>query len=291
MNSILVALDGSKDALNASQAAWQLARKTKSKIVALSVVDTQSIWDFLGHKLAGMIGSGVYISAFQSINSSLQNIAESLLTAFESRSNGYGIETSTIVGEGNLAEVVLKNAQNHDLIIMGRRAKFQNDSHTILRTSLSAKVAEAAPIPVLMVSSEPLRWTTARFILDSTCFDNRAMKSFFKFAEDLKLQPEIFCLDAKSEQWIEDLNEPSKVSEVVIADSVYDDAWHSAFEVTSSTLLVVPTTIKQGKRYLADGRDVGQFLATLSTLSLMILPPHNQPVKTHQAKVVVGTLA
>ena len=273
MKSYVVALDGSKDALNACHSAWQLARNKRARVLAVSIVDTQSIWDFLGHKLSGMIGSGVYISAFEAINKSLHDIAETLLVAFETRSMGYEIETETRLDEGNLADAVLRNIDGQDLLIMGRRAKYSRSSHTILRTSLSAKVAAAAKIPVLMVSSEPHRWRTARFILDSNSFDNHQVKGFFDFAEALNLQTEIFCLDTESEEFAETIGGSDNFPDVLTPDSVYgDDAWQTAVDVTSATVLVVPTSVKSGEKCVGDGRKINEFLDSLPLLSLMILP-------------------
>jgi len=275
MKSILVALDGSRDAFNASEAAWKLARANKAKVMALSVVDTQSIWDFLGHKLSGLIGSGPYISAFESIHLSMRNIADSLLMAFEARSQGFGIETEIGISEGNLAEVVLKHGENHDLIIMGRRAKFNSGNHTIYRTSLSEKVAAASKVPVMMVSSEPRRWTTARFIFNSETLDRQQLFQFFHLAEELKLKTELFCTDDSADENAQLIREYcSKEVPVLSHDATYgDESWENAIDVTSSTLIMVSTYERHGGRFVGNGPAICKFMHSLPMLTFLVFPP------------------
>src|ERR1700735_1344319 len=117
--SYLVALDGSKDALNAGEVVWKLAKARGATLTALTVMDTQSIWDVLGQGQAGLIGSGPYIAAFETVRSSLKSISDALLMAFETRSLGHGIETKLISEEGNLAERVLHHTQDYDLTVLG----------------------------------------------------------------------------------------------------------------------------------------------------------------------------
>lgn len=291
MKSILVALDGSKDALNASEAAWKLARDDKSKIVVMSVIDTQSIWDFLGHKLSGLIGSGPYVAAFEAIHASLKNISDSLLMAFETRALGYGIETETFIGEGNLAEVVTGSAQTHDLIIMGRRARYNVGNHTIFRTSLSEKIAASTSVPVLMVSSEPRRWTTARFIFDSKSFDRKNLQLFFQIANKLKLQPELFCTDENEEETEKEIRDLSShnVSILTHDKSYGDESWQSAMDVTSSTLMMVSTSERDGMRCVGNGPNLTKFMGSLPILSLLIFPPkiEQQTTPTRSSHAVV----
>jgi nucleotide-binding universal stress UspA family protein len=287
MKSILVAVDGSKDAMNASEAAWMLAKANKSKILAMSVIDTQSIWDFMGQKLAGLIGSGPYVAAYESIYNSMKAISDALLMAFESRSQGHGIQTETIITEGNLAETLLKHGESHDLIVMGRRDKTPSGNRTLIRTSLSEKLAQASTTPVLMVSSEPRRWKTARFIFDSQSFDRQQVLQFFELAKVLKLQPELFCTDENVEESRKRIKEYCATPAPIFShDSTYgDESWQSAIDVTSSTLMIISTCERGGERCLGNGPNIGKFMHTMPMLSFVLFPPKQEATQNAKSKL------
>ncbi len=284
--SYLVALDGSKDALKASEVAWKLAKAKGAKLTALTVVDTQSIWDILGRGLSGLIGSGPYVTAFEAIQTSLRSVGEALLVSFEARSQGHQIDTNTIMEEGNLAERLLHHGESYNLVIMGRRGTISDGERSLVRTSLSEKVAAAAATPVLIVSSEPRLWKQARLVLDAQTYDKQLVLKFVQIAEDLQLEPEIFCTgdDASNDRLSKKLKDiiPHSVK-IMSHDAEYgDEAWEEAVDVTSATLLAVATRQHAGKRSLANGPTIRDFVKSLPVISLLVFPP--APPKTNDEK-------
>jgi nucleotide-binding universal stress UspA family protein len=275
IKSILVALDGSKDALNASVVAWQLAKKVEARIAALSVIDTQSIWGLLGQKLSGLIGSGPYVSGYESIYSSLRSITDALLMTFETRSLGHGLKCDVLVGEGNTAEIILENAEKYDLLVMGRRPKYLSvSSHSFIKPSLSQKLACQSQVPVLIVSSEPRSWQRARLILDSQSFDTKKVEDFIALARDLNLESELFCCDDAS------LVEPqlkkhfAQPIHLLSHDPEYgDDSWRAAIDVNSATVLMMLTSENNGTRVLAGGPTISKLIEALPAVSFCVFPP------------------
>lgn len=291
--SYLVALDGSKDALNAAEVAWKLGKAKGAKLTALTVIDTQSIWDTFGRGLSGLIGSGPYIAAFENIRSSLRSISESLLTAFEARSQGHQIETVSMIEEGNLAERVLHNTEGHDLVLMGRRATTASGDRSFLRTSLSEKVAAASASPVLIVSSEPRLWKQARLVLDGETYDKQLVLKFLQISEDLQLTPEIFCIgnEAAVEKLSKALKEfiPHSV-QILSHDAEYgDETWEDAMDVTSATLLMVSTAVRDGQRCIGNGPQIKNFIRSLSVISLFVFPPMKKASPKGESKQSLTT--
>ncbi|HEY9759516.1 MAG TPA: universal stress protein [Oculatellaceae cyanobacterium] len=275
IKSILVPIDGSKDALNASVVAWQLAKNVKARISALSIIDTQSIWTLLGQKLSGLIGSGPFIAGYENIYASLRNISDALLMAFETRSQGYGIQTECMIGEGNIAEVLLEHAGKHDLVVMGRRPKYQSiNGHTFIKTSLSHKIACDSPVPVLIVSSEPRSWTRARLIFDSQSFNLKQLEDFMELAQSLNLEAELFCCDDATDLEADIRKYVPNEIPLLSHDPAYgDDAWRAAIDVNSSTVLMLLTTKTDEGRELSSGPSVSTLIKALPAVSFCVFPP------------------
>jgi len=278
--SFLLALDGSKESLAAANIAWKLAQAQDAKLVALSVVDNQAIWDLLGAGLPGFIGSGPYIAAYETIQKALLSVSETLLNAFESRSQTNQIETECIINEGDLLRQVFERSKEHNLVITGRRyihpSPVIQDRHSFIRTSLSKRLAEICPCPLLIVPSEKI-WDKARLILGDVTFNADTLLRFLTFTEPLKIPREVFCTGPEDNiaalvQKVTDLVPPDVT---VLRHDVTegDEPFAAAVDVSATTLLVVSTRQSLEGRETCSGVLVEAFLTTMPQVSVLLLPP------------------
>ena len=289
--SYLVALDGSREALKASEVAWRLAKAKAAKLTGLHVIDTQSVWEVLAGGLAGLIGSGPYVAAFEGLRTSLHSIGDALLMSFEARSEGCGIKTETLLEEGNIVDCILRSSCDYDMLIMGRRALFEDRrGRSLIRTSLSERLVGRVSRPVLLVASDSRLWKNARLVIDSETYNDADIKSFIAMAEDLQLNAEIFWTDNNQESTnFTKMNEviPSTVPVLFHATEYGDEAWQNAIDVSSATLLVLASGEREGQRKMAGGPLLRNVVLSSSQISMVVLPPY--AVRSHREAVAAET--
>jgi hypothetical protein len=137
-----------------------------------------------------------------------------------------------------------------------------------------------------MVSSEPYRWKTARFIFDSKSFDRQQVLQFFQLAQELKLQPELFCTDENAEESKERIQEFCATEAPMFThDTTYgDESWQSAIDVTSSTLMMISTCERDGERCLGNGPTIRKFIHSMPILSFVVFPPKKDVAQSAKTK-------
>src|SRR5271154_6032394 len=99
--SILLALDGSEQAHQAAQLALYLAEAGGATVTAQHVIDTKTAWGLLGTHKAGLIGSGLYIAAYEKLCESLRDLANQLAQQYETVASGKGEKGKCLIDEGN----------------------------------------------------------------------------------------------------------------------------------------------------------------------------------------------
>src|ERR1700722_5144495 len=99
--SILLALDGSEEAHHAAQLALKLAESPGAAVVAQHVVDTKTAWALLGTHKAGLIGSGLYITAYETLCESLRELGGKLAERYEAMSGAQNVDSECVIDEGN----------------------------------------------------------------------------------------------------------------------------------------------------------------------------------------------
>jgi nucleotide-binding universal stress UspA family protein len=277
MKSYLLALDGSRESLLAAELAWQLAESNKAKVVAQTVVDSQSLWVFIGKDLPGIIGNGPYLAAHEAIYSALKMVSDTLLLAYEARAQGHNVECETVLDEGNTLDEITKRAKQNALVIMGHRR--ERDEHPGLpRYSLAQHLAYVCPTPLLIVQDPCEKWKTARLIVNENTFDVSTLNAFLEFAKALNLSQEIYCIatEESAAKFIAKVRSMIPTSEKVhVLSSEWeegDPAWECATDVPASTLLVVATQDSKEGRKTCAGTDPGSFIHCLTLPAAVILP-------------------
>lgn len=164
-SSILLPLTGSQESLYAAELAWVLAKKTGANVTAQHVIDTRGSLEFVSPQKPGLIGSGLYVAAYESICQSLEALAIKLENSYNSRAASLGITTDFIVDKGDPAEEICKRASNYNLIVMGHhpRSYTSKQDLQIVKPSLAEKLAYKITVPVLIVQ-EPIR-TMSEFVI------------------------------------------------------------------------------------------------------------------------------
>lgn len=278
--SYLLALDGSKESLAAANIACKIAPAQDAKLIALSVVDNQAVWDLLGPGLPGFIGSGPYIAAFETIQKALQSVSETLLTAFEAKAQIGKITTECLINEGDLLRQVLERSKGQDLVVMGRRNNHASTAaqelHSFIRTSLSKRLARVISCPLLIVPSERV-WTKARLILSDETYSADVLFRFLSFTDPLALEREIFCIGPEESivKLIQKVKSiiPHTVKILSHDATDGDEPLNVAADVSATTLLVVTTMQSVEGRETCSGSSIQEFLTAIARIPVLILPP------------------
>lgn len=134
---ILLATDGSRHSVSATEKAVNFAKSYGSELAVISVVD---------------VPAEFYAEAPKAVEDLIRK-AKGFVAAVKKKADDSGIKTSTFIGEGESYEVIT-NTANHekaDVIFMGShgRAGFRK----ILMGSVTEKVIGYAPCPVLIVKA------------------------------------------------------------------------------------------------------------------------------------------
>lgn len=283
MKSYLLALDGSQESLFAAELAWQLASANQAKVLAQTVVDSQSLWQHVGKDSPGIIGSGPYLAAYEVIQKALTAVAETLLNAYEARARGHNIESDCVIDEGNMIDQIVKRAKEHLVVVIGHR-RFHNaeqkkaSKYWFQHYSLAEHLAYECPKPLLIVQEKCAPWKTARLVISNDTFDSSALTIFFEFANALKLAQEIFCVAPEEliGQFIAEVRAcipANQQVQVMCQDQgETDPTWDCATDVPKSTLLVVATKKTTEGRMTCADTDPGTFVHELRWPAVVILP-------------------
>ncbi len=192
--SILLALSGSEQSYQAAQVARNLAQKTGSKLVAEHVVDVKKTWAMFGCERAGLVGSGMYVSAYELICKSLRDLGSKLAEKFEA----VFPNTECLVVEGDPLNELCRQADDFDLLVVGHRPLIteHTDAHVCgdFRYSLAEHLANSWSKPLLVVQGECKAWTKLRILVSVEHLNFRFIDESLKFANMLGLEPRLVCL-------------------------------------------------------------------------------------------------
>ncbi|MBP9092903.1 universal stress protein [bacterium] len=151
--SFLLPINGSPESLFASEFVWSLASRNQSKVTAQHTIDLFGTLQFLGQEKAGLIGSGPYVAAYESICQSLRAIASKLEDSYTARAAAHHVDSTFICSEGDPVEEVCKLASAHDLLVVGYRKRAAVDYPACqgIKLSRAERLAHLSPIPILFV--------------------------------------------------------------------------------------------------------------------------------------------
>lgn len=144
--SILLPVTGTRESLHAAELAWYLARQTNCSVLAQHVIDITSTLEFIGVTKPGLIGSGPYVAAYESICRTLRDVANKLDDSYTARVSGLGIDSTFVIDEGDPAREILQRAEDCSLIVIGHSALTRSRQSLLVESLL-----RNSSIPVLVV--------------------------------------------------------------------------------------------------------------------------------------------
>jgi nucleotide-binding universal stress UspA family protein len=136
--SVLVAVDGSRSATAALEAAVELARSEGARLTLISVA-ARTGWRFVSP----------YVTPYPS-EAELEREAERIVARAEAFVPD-DVSVSTVVRQGPAAREILARveAAEHDLVVLGSRGR--GPARSLLLGSVSRAVLDHSPVPVLIV--------------------------------------------------------------------------------------------------------------------------------------------
>ena len=146
-NHILVPIDGSITSMNAVSKASELALAFDSRVTLIHVIDN---YPFIGVGADYALGQNEYLAAATgSAKAALARGVEALAEA--------GVESDERVIDGHVVhEGILQTARelDTDLIVMGSHGR--SGIEKLLLGSVTQRVLQDAPMPVLVVKNDPV---------------------------------------------------------------------------------------------------------------------------------------
>ncbi len=155
MKRILVPTDFSEQAGFAMDLACQIARKTKSELIALHVLDHTGLFDFsAGTSAYPMMGNPAGLDVDQQFMESLYSNAEEKCTKFLKNFESDDLTITKKIKIGSAFHYITEeiNEEKTDLVIMG--SKGSSGFEEVLIGSNTEKVVRHANCPVLTVKSK-----------------------------------------------------------------------------------------------------------------------------------------
>ncbi len=300
-HSILLGLTGSEYSKNAAEVSWRIAKLLKSKVTAIHVIDSKTVWELLRFDTPGFIGSGPFVQIYDDAIGALKSLSDKLGNKYEAMAEGAGIEGILETAEGNPVEMLCKDTTSYDLIVLGhtpsalRNKKFSR----YLRHSIAEGVAHESLVPVLVVQSKPETWEAMTIVSEVDHINSTYIRSCIRLAQSLGLKinlefwgtgnreegPESFKRDLLAE--IPEAKEGNIEIEYFAGDEANErkDLFHGksareAASLPSETLFALPTRGVANERITVFGFEPEEFIRRLTLPCLLFWP------EEHGARIV-----
>ncbi len=293
--SILLALSGSEQSYEAAQLAWKLAGQTDANVVAQHVVDTRSAWALLGNDKPGLVGSGLYVAAYETLCNSLRELAKKLADKYEDMAGAEKIKSDCVIDEGNPVHEICSRAKGHDLVICGhaptRTKPVERDRSRYLRLSVAEGLALECPRPLLVVQERWQPWKALKILISVDHLNIEYVDACLRTASLLGLKPQLVCLatgvhEESPQNLIRDLRKAhTELASIEIEVALFGDftvdenssLWsHRPVRVEldaySDSLVVIPTREIGGKRITIFGSSPELFIQHLTLPNMLFYP-------------------
>lgn len=146
IKKILAAIDGSRNAERALLLAMKVADKFGADVEIFSVVP-RLILPFYGPGPVGAASNPVWMDEYYKDQ---EKYTKKILSESMKKMKDFypGIDVSTKSGEGDPANIIVKEAKDFDLIVVGRRG--HGFVEELILGSVSKSVVDRSPVPVLV---------------------------------------------------------------------------------------------------------------------------------------------
>jgi len=310
--SILLALSGSEQSYEAAQLAWKLATAADATVTAQHVVETKSAWSLLGNDKPGLVGSGLYIAAYETLCGSLKDIATKLAEKYEHMDGADRLRSTCIVDEGDPVHEICSRAKEHDLVVVGHAPTVTKVAgfKKFCKASVAEGLSNYCSKPLLVVQKRPEPWKSLKILVSIEHLNLEYILSCLCSAQRLNLKPQLVCLatgvhEEKPQNIIRDLRKAHKeLADVEIEVALFGDfaaqegssLWsHQPIRVEldaySDSLVVVPTREIGGKRITIFGSSPEMFIEYLTLPTILFFPEEVPAQKTNNSAKAVSTSA
>ncbi|MBY0551111.1 MAG: universal stress protein [Candidatus Obscuribacterales bacterium] len=284
-NSILLPITGSEESLYAAELAWYLAKQTDSKLTAQHVIDTASSLRFLGIEKPGLIGSGPFLAAFDTIQGALRNIANKLEDSYTARVSPLGIQSSFVIDEGDPVEEVCKRADKHTLIVTGHNPVLfdYKQDYKACRITFTQTLVRKSSVPVIIVR-RPTNISRFAIFCSMDQVSKNWLKNCLQSARTLGAHCDLtFVASGNNEEMPVDFLQNLKASfpeleseQVRILSSKYGQPAEICDEhiadADNQSLVVLATVNADKQRFTSMGEDPEIFLKRVSSSAVMLWP-------------------
>lgn len=163
IESLVVAIDSTESSQQAQRYALKLAAKYNAKLSGIAVLDLP----WIKRPMMMPIGGGAYRAhRDETLIANQTHELEEKLKGFDSLCTAEGIDCRKIEVEGSPNEQLDQEAEQHDIVIIGRETNFHGHrGHDI--GEATDKLLRDHPRPVIVVPSEPI--ATGKGVV--VCFD------------------------------------------------------------------------------------------------------------------------
>lgn len=188
IKQILVALDPDQDTNVAIRYSISLAKRFQAHVTGLAVVDVSNIPIHTGSGTLDLEYYGQEI--WESLTRETRDVAQELLDHFRSEARKAGVSHHAVEREGASWERIVYETRFHDLLIIGRDARFfYNEPERDTRTL--AKVVKNGVGPTMVVTDDYHEIETLMVACDGSAPSARSIKSFvhlLPYGHDIKIE-------------------------------------------------------------------------------------------------------
>jgi nucleotide-binding universal stress UspA family protein len=291
--SILLALSGSQQSWFASKVCWSLSKRLSAAVVAQHVVDSHSAWQFLGHDKPGFLPALDYLKAYQLLCASLFSLGEDLAGAYYLEATNSDVSPACVIDEGNPVEQICLRAKAHDLVVIGHKPAIldrQNPRSQFARLSTAEALAHDCPRPLLVVQEPVNSWKNLAIMCSTEHINERFIDACLILSLMLGLNPVLVCLAGgpivDPVAFLHDLRESNAYLEQIpialtnhASEEIVNDRliWSVVLpddgpDISTNSLVVVPTRELDGRRITVLGGDASVFVRHLNLPAIMLWP-------------------
>lgn len=292
--SILLGLSGSEQSKFACEIAWSMAQKCGAKVTAEHVIDSKTIWDLLRNEKPGLIGSGPYVNAYEGIRDSMDSLSRKLASKYDAMAGDKGIESESVISEGNPVQVISHSARHHDFVVIGHQSRSESDLSNrskFVRYAVAEGLAHECPRPLLVVQDTIANWSSMTILVSFEHINFSYINACISLANALSLKTNIVAIgsgarEESPEHFLRDVREAHPELKNVDID-VHTVSGIAATDFNSlskpneieldwmpepDTLMVIPTRESGGSRITVFDTSPSSFVRYLALPTILLWP-------------------
>ena len=171
---VIVGIDGSRAGWSAKDYAFEIGLKLSVPVVGVHVIDSRLLEETFLEDLAGVLGFTYYLGISQKVKEFFEEQANALIEEFLQEGRQRGVKVSSFQTIGVPYEELVNQADQEDLLIIGRRGK--RPIKGIFLSSTAEVVSRRSRCPVLLVPEQKRNIKTLCLAYDGGELSKKALK-------------------------------------------------------------------------------------------------------------------